>query len=323
MVRLPIAFLALFLGVALAGTVQFGFEGSYSTNIKGGSLNICVDGAKVQGAYNEVGIIRGGINADGKVQGDFFQAGSGNCIRGQFELELTGYGVEGFFICSGKPGVTTITAVRTSPFRPSNSQCALTTDAITTLEGNWGTNELPLDLCFRTPDDDNGDDDDDTVQGSMQVKLLDGTIRNQFVTGYWGLDGKVFSGTWYQNFNAGAILMYIRDTGDIDYTYWSGLLFDNGDTYIDYNQINNPERHGFGTIPGPRSTTTFATCTSFEVLQTYVLKNLPTPRDNYYNFIDEEYLPENIRYQVPLSESSTGILSSCLAVLVVLVVILF
>lgn len=218
--------------------------------------------------------------------------------------------------------MTTIQGVRTSSFRPLNSQCGLSFDGNVDLEGNWGDSILPLDLCFRTPDDDNGDDDDDTVQGSMQIVRPDGVIRDQFVTGYWGFDGKIFSGTWYQNFNAGAILMYLRDNGDIDYTWWTGLLYDNGDTYIDYAQMNNPEKHGFGTIKGPRATTTFDACTTYEVLQTYVLENLPNPRDNYYHFIDQAYLPDVLRYVVPESESSAVALTVTVT-LVVIVAFLF
>lgn len=319
MVRSSIAFLVVLLGVALAGTVQFGYEGTYTTNVKGGYLFICQNGVRIQGSYNEVGLIKGGVDEDGKLNGEFFQAGSGNCIRGKFQLELTSWGVEGFFICSGAPGVITIQGVRTSSFRPTNSQCALSFDGNVDLQGNWGDSILPLDLCFRTPDDDNGDDDDDTVQGSMQVVRPDGVIRDQFVTGFWGYDGKVFTGTWYQNFNAGAILMYLRENGDIDYTWWTGLLFDNGDTYIDYAQINNPAKHGFGTIKGPRATTTFDACTTYEVLQTYVLENLPNPRDNYYHFVDQAYLPDVLRYVLPESESSAVAIRMSMILLVIAV----
>jgi len=282
------------------------FEGTYTTN-HGGLLHICQDGVKVQGYFNDVGIIQGGVTPNGrKVNGQFFLAGYGNCIRGTFELELTGDGVEGFFVCSAQAGVTPIVAPRLNVFRPTDAQCALlwenpkvsgTVNITNTLEGHWeDTNHLPLDLCFRSLGNDNV-----TVSGSMTVQNPHGLIALQYVTGFHSDQGRIFSGTWFQDFNAGAIMIWLRNNGDIDYTWWTGLIYNDGHTYIDYSQLRNRFRHGGGTIQGPRIDTTYDNCTKQEILERYVLKNLRSisddDDDNYYYFIDDDYLDHHqIRY---------------------------
>ena len=256
----------------------------------------------------------------------------GNCIRGNFELELTSWGLEGFFICSGRPGVVTVQATKLHPFRPTDSQCGLIWEEKTdTLEGRWTdalNNDLYADICFRNPDDDNGDDDDETVQGSLKVVSPTGEVVDTFISGFWGKDGRILSATWYQDLTAGAILMWLRNNGDIDYTWWTGLVYDNGDTFIEYAQATNPLYHGTGTYkPSANRTTTFDECKSNEILQYFVLKNLPRDDDdNYYYFLDTQYIePENIRYFAQLStdNSATGISVSLAAIFVGVLALIF
>lgn len=280
-------------------------------------MYICQNGDFIHGYSDESFIFRGTRDVFDVLTGNFYQAGSGPCATGTFELDLTTWGVEGFYICSnGK--VNTWSAVRMSEFRPSPEQCAtLWNDDDIDLEGRWENDDrLFLDLCFRDPDDDGGDDDDETVQASFQYLDEEGVAVDVFATGFWYEEGKIFTGTWYQDFLGGPIMMFLRDNGDINYTAWTGLFQQEGRTFLDGSQINN-ELHTVGHWNAPRTTSTSNQCTRYEVLQTFVLKNLraivDSDDDNYYYFIDEEYLSSSrIEYRAYAetdSPASTTIIS--------------
>lgn len=304
------------------------FEGTYSSEF-GLGMYICQNGDNIHGYSDESFLFRGEIDELDVAKGEFILAGEGNCQSGSFELDLTSWGVEGFYICdNGK--VVAISGVKQSPFRPTNNQCAtLWVDDDLDLQGRYlDENSLTLDLCFRDPDDDGGDDDDETVQGSLRRLDSNGNVVDQFVTGFWYDNGKIFTGTWYEEFNAGAVLMYLRDNGNVDYTYWTGLLRQEGNTVIDGNQAYNHAFHRTGTWPGPRSTTTFNECTKFEVEQTFVLQNLRAIEDddddNYYYFVDTQYLDlSDIEYQrvsTTGSASTIAISFSCIVFAILAVI---
>merc|ERR1712137_1542765 len=112
-----------------------GFEGTYTSEF-GLGMFICQDGNFVYGYSDESFLFRGTVDALDVMTGTFYKAGSGPCATGTIELDLTTWGVEGFYICSnGK--VVTMSSVRLNEF---------------------------------TPDDDGGDDDDETVQTSFQLQ---------------------------------------------------------------------------------------------------------------------------------------------------------
>jgi len=153
MVRISVAlFVLILVSFSISGTIKFnGFEGIFTSNL-GGYIYLCQDGQKVEGTFSEAALLKGGINQIGDLQGEFYMAGAGSCFRGTFQLELTSYGVTGFYICNSRPGVNVLEGVRVNQFRPTDAQCARSYDysnRILTLEGHWGTTTYPLDLCFR------------------------------------------------------------------------------------------------------------------------------------------------------------------------------
>jgi len=116
----------------------------------------------------------------------------------------------------------------------------------------------------------------------------------------------------------------LRDNGNVDYFWWTGLVKQGGQTYIDGLQLNDPNLHGRATFNGPRSTITAADCTRFEVLKTFVFTNLP-PRndDNYYYFVDTEYL-DSAKFVYLYVENEAGQLAiSLLFIALISVVALF
>jgi len=238
--------------------------------------------------------------------------GTGPCATGTIELDLTTWGVEGFYICSnGK--VVTMSSVRLNEFTPNDAQCArLNQDDDIDLEGRFQNKDrLFVDLCFRDPDDDGGDDDDETVQTSFQLQNREsGETEDYFAAGFWYESGRVFVGTYYKDFLAGPLLMYLTPDGDVHYSIWTGLFKQEGETFLDGSQANNPALHWTGHFQGPRSSSTANQCTRFEVLQTFVLKNLRAIQDDdedYYYFIDEKYLSYSaIEYLNLLSDSSSA-----------------
>jgi len=313
MFRFTVALLVLFCVGAAYGNhgarVLLGsFEGTYSSPF-GLGMYICQNGNSVHGYSDESFIFRGTVDQFDVFTGNFYQAGSGPCSTGTIELDLTSWGVEGFYICqNGK--VNTMSSVRQSGFRPTAHQCAtLWSDDDTDLEGRFQNNDrLFLDLCFRDPDDDGGDDDDETVQLSYQVNV-DGDIVDVFASGFWYSNGKIFVGTYYQDFVAGPILMYLSQDGDVQYSWWTGLFQQEGRTVLQGSQANNAELHGTGHFNGPRSSSTASQCTRFEILQTFVLKNLRAIADDdedYYYFIDEKYLSRSEIEYVRVSSSSSA-----------------
>jgi len=169
--RLPL--LLCFLGAALS--VQIGsYEGVYTSHFNPlGGLYMCQNDRLVYGFDAEFFMIRGYVNDDGELIGNFYQAGSGNCAAGTIALTQTEYGFIGFYICGGNGQKYEYNADRLSVFRPLDTRCAVLSTDDTTLEGRYlDSANNPLDLCFRDPDDDAGDDDDETVQGSYQRKKL-------------------------------------------------------------------------------------------------------------------------------------------------------
>jgi len=307
-----LAVLALFCLGALANHIQLGnFQGTYTSEFGLGTF-MCQDGDEVYGYSDEYLLFHGTVDALDVLTGEFHQPGTGPCAFGTFELDLTSWGAEGFYICQNGV-INYLNFVKETILRPSAAQCGrLSTDRNLNLEGRYiNTNLLTLDLCFRDPDDDAYDDDDETVQGSLQ-REENGVIIDQYITGFWHDNGKIFSGTWYEEFNAGAVMMYLRDNGNVDTTYWTGLFRNEGETFIDGTHANDATRHHVGTWPGPRVTSLASQCTKFEVLENVVLTNLrPDDDDNYYYFVDTIYMdPSDIRYVVVESDGAASIVAS-------------
>jgi len=311
MLRLTVAFFALLCISTVYGNhgarVLLGsFEGTYSSPF-GLGMYICQNGNQVHGYSDESFIFRGTVDQFDVLTGNYYQAGTGPCATGTFELDLTTWGVEGFYICSnGK--VNTMSSVRQSGFRPNAHQCAtLWSDDDIDLEGRFQTDDRRfLDLCFRDPDDDGGDDDDETVQASFELEGNDDS-SDVFASGFWYESGKIFIGTYYREFVGGPIMMFLNNDGDVSYTWWTGLFKKEGQTVLDGSQAHIHELHQTGKWNGPRSSSLSNECTRYEVLQTFVLKNLRAIEDDdedYYYFLDERYMSASDIEYVRVSSSS-------------------
>jgi len=305
---------------------QVNFEGTYTLS-DGSSLFLCQTGSGVQGSFSELGLIRGTVSSDGQtLKGTFWAAGSeGSCNTGDITLALTDFGLTGNSNCNGdKSNTKAWSADRVDSFTPSDLSCALISTDGSTLEGYWlNSDNLALNLCFTTA----SNADSDTVKASLQRVDHDGVTVNWYLTGQWVDSGRIFLGTYYQDLAAGAVLFWLSDNGDVNYYWWTGLL--RGDTYIDLNQLNNPYKHGVESYQLPAGnqaahTTNYASCNAFDILQTYVLTNLPIDEDNYYYFVSTEYLEDivNVRatsFQFDTASNASIISLSFLLVLVVLV----
>lgn len=245
----------------------------------------------------------------------------GPCVRGTFEFDMTTDGFSGFYTCQYLEGSRAWDAQRTSIFRPPDSQCALLYKPDTLdLEGEWidaSNSALNIDICFQDPDD-----DDETVKASLQHRTSAGVIEDWFIAGTWYNDGKILQGTWYTDLNAGAIMLYLRNNGNIDYFWWTGLVFDSGQTYIDYLQLGDITNHGRGTFNGPRSQIVYEDCSKYEVLEKYVKVNLPRDDDdNYYYFIQTYYLDHYLfNYLVP--DGATTMTASLIVIIAGLIAVL-
>jgi len=280
----------LFFSFSLcAEEVLYSFEGVYSSDF-GAGLYVCQDANFIRGSWDELGILVGTV--DGNVAtGSYWIAGTGPCVRGQFTWTLTSEGFEGSRTCQFTDDVYPWKADQFSLFRPTNSECALlyNADGGLDIEGEWTDREqLALDVCFIDPLKDQFGTD---AQVSFQKRNTEGAIVNWYAEGLWGNDGKIFQGTYYYDLNAGAILIFLRDNGNIDYFWWTGIIRTRGQTYIDELQLHDPSLHGRGTFNGPRTAITATDCAQFEVLKTFVFTNLPEDDDNdYYYFVDTSYL---------------------------------
>jgi len=304
---------------------QVNFEGTYVLS-DGSSLYLCQTGTDIQGSYSELGLIRGSSSDGQTLKGTYWIAGVGNCVVGDITFALTDFGLTGSSNCDGDSSVKQqLSANRVDSFRPSDLACGLISTSGNTLEGFWeNSDNLPLNLCFTNPTN----ADSDTVKASLQRVDHDGVTVNWYLTGQWLDSGRIFLGTYYQDLAAGAVLFWLSNTDEVNYYWWTGLIHDSGDTFIDLNQLNNPYKHGVESYQLPPGndaahTTNFASCSSFDILQTFVLANLPIDNDNYYYFVSTEYLENivNIRPTSQLDNTSNAVVIS-LSFLLVLIVLL-
>jgi len=131
-----------------------------------------------------------------------------------------------------------------------------------------------------------------------------------FFAAYHYLGGRIAKGTWFEDYNGGSWLVFIRNTGEVKIWKWTGLLGDRGATYIDYIQKNEPEYHQVSSLTGPVSTTN-AQCDRNLNLELFVLKNLdvvfPGNENGFYYFLDSQI--SNPAYEID-NQSAVLILSA-------------
>jgi len=252
--------------------------------------------------------------------GDFYEAGTGSCIHGTFEIHLTSWGFTGFKTCGGVEFV--FEEVRTNSYRPSDEQCAML-DRVTpiSIEASWETKEgYPLDGCLSN----------EFAGISYLRKNETGAFADPLIAGFIDgtqfLSGKVVSGTWYEKDSAGPILLFVRNTGILQAYRWTGLLGDQGRTVLDRTQSRQESKHFVYTWDVYAGESLGSQCFRFEIIMTELLDNLPEDDDDYYFFINSDYFDIEIepRYYYNTDVSSDGsILSFSLFVIIVSIFSLF
>lgn len=321
MIRAQFVLFALLLCGIAYGQIYENFEGTYTSQY-GLGLYVCQNGNFVQASYDEAGLIRCTVNAQtGLCEGHFWEAGSGLCNTGAFQMQITANGINGNYTCNGIDGIFEFNEHQMSNFRPTDNQCALLSysdgyddddEDDYTLEGRWSDkDDLPTDICFL-------DDDDDRDIGQVVMSydyMLDGEATEGYVSGFHSLDGKIAIGTWYEDLNAGAIIYFVRNNREVGAYWWTGLVGRRGYTFIDPAQANNPDFHDVISF-NDRAATEQSVCERYSILKRFVLKNVrftDDDEDGYY-FVDPYFQPEvNIAeaygYFATSSSSSTLIAS--------------
>jgi hypothetical protein len=310
------------------------FEGTYDDEY-GGNLYVCQNGNVLQGAYSEVGVVNG-IVADNKVTGKFFQAGYSDCNIGTFEWTLTDEGFEGNYTCNNIPGTFPWVQKKYDVFRPSDDQCALLYDGDGSTQGHWTieNGHWTLDSCFTSADA----EDQFTVHVSYQTEN-DGEVHPNvgLIHGFSVFNGKIFVGTWYEDFVGGAVLGFLNIKQELVLYYWTGLAGRQGGSIIDAEELHVPEYHWITKYHNSQKTS-LAQCTRNEYLSDYVNNALYYYQDGnlqYVYFVYNpslqfdvdvgfdaiDYLDTNYYINVILSANSSNYLN--LSVLAVVVALFF
>jgi len=282
------------------------FEGNYDS--EGEKLYFCINGNILQGSIGESAILNGVVSSDGQsANGTIYIAGLSNCDQGMFFINRTAEGFSGYHTCNRLPGVKApLSGRKLSAFRPTDAQCALvypTPDL--TLEGRWvDQNGQTYDICFKS-----------SSSGDNYTAHISYTTSNSgsyyypnqgFMAAYHELSGRVVKGTWYEDYNAGAMLMYLNNNGEIILWKWTGLLGHQGATYFDYKQKNLPDMHEVLTLTGP-SLTTNAQCDRNKKLDNFVLENLQNVFSNqngeFYYFLNTYISNPVYRADVPVDSA--------------------
>ena len=150
-----------------------------------------------------------------------------------------------------------------------------------TLDGSWkDIHGHAMDICvteqrfqlsyLRDPDNEQG-------------PLIDG-----YAIGTTFVNGKVLSGTWYEEDSAGAIILFYRDNGELQYWRWTGLLGNQGRTIIDLSQYYNRKLHRTVYYPSMSGNATPKECARFNIVKDYVLATLRQDDGDYYYFVEDD-----------------------------------
>jgi len=267
------------------GTLEGQFSSNLATNIY-----FCINGELLQGSASQFMIVNANLTNNGKTAtGNFYQAGISNCDTAAFSISTTDEGFTGTYTCNRIHGTFQWTGKKVSAFRPTDDQCALLyLNDNFTLEGRWtDSNGYNLDICFKT----STSTDIYTVHASYDTKNSGAYYypNTGFLAGFHFLSGRVIKGTWYEDYDGGAWLVFIRNTGEVVIWKWTGLIGHKGATFIDQIQYNEPDYHSVTIWNGPVSTTN-AQCDRSRNLNAFVLDNLqsvyPYNDNGLYYFLD-------------------------------------
>ena len=243
------------------------FEGTYDDEAYGGNLFLCQNGDTIQGQYSEVGIING-VVSNNTASGKFFQAGFNDCNIGTFEWTLTDEGFEGTYTCNNIPGSFDWIAKKYDVFRPTDDQCALLYDGDGSIQGHWTieNGHYTLDSCFT-----NGTITDQfTVHASYQTENDGETYPNVgSVHAFSVFNGKIFVGTWYEDFVGGPVMGYLNGKQELVVNFWTGLAGRQGGSVIDNTELHVPDYHWITKYHNSYKTSV-AQCTRNDYLAEYV-----------------------------------------------------
>lgn len=214
-----------------------------------------------------------------------------NCDAGPFQMNLTDEGFTFLGQCNRLPLLPVFeTARKVNTFRPTDDQCELLyVGNDTTLEGNW--NEVKsgrsLDICFKTSDPKNSF----TVHASYDTVNENSYYYPNvgFFEGFHFVEGKIMHGTWYEDFNGGSWLAFLRNTGELKIFKWTGLMGTKGATIFTPDQYRQADLHSIETYSN-RDVTDYAACNRNRKISTFVLENLPVVypyhANGFYYFLD-------------------------------------
>eukprot|EP00168_Porphyra_purpurea_P014834 TRINITY_DN4360_c0_g1_i1.p2 TRINITY_DN4360_c0_g1~~TRINITY_DN4360_c0_g1_i1.p2 ORF type:complete len:387 (-),score=114.38 TRINITY_DN4360_c0_g1_i1:43-1149(-) len=308
---------------AAPAVVLGSLQGTYTSDTAyGQALYICVDGGRLQGSYDEVGVFNGEVDDDGVAAGNWYEAGTGACTSGTFRIAPTAFGFSGTFTCGDGGEEFAWEEDRISNFRPSDERCALLDlDDDEDAAGRWldGHNN-PTDFCV--------------FGGAGEASYLreqDGDSsptpkREGYVEAQAHERGKVLTGTWYEELVGGAALYYRRDNGELHAQFWTGLRGVLGDTVIDPSQLRDEERHWHVSLTGPFFPASTGDCGRFAPVKQYVLVNAPKTDDDdgIYYFVGSDYFTSDFPfYEYPESSNSAAALPFAAAALAAAALALF
>jgi len=284
-----ICFLSLIAIVYTQNYAQIAtFEGTYNDPFYGGKLYLCQNGNLLQGSYSQAGMIIGTV-ANGTATGKYFQAGNNQCNIGKFTWQLTDEGFTGTYTCNGISGTFPWVAKKYDVFRPSDENCALLHEGNNNVIGHWRNEVEPgyyIDICNRTAKS----GDNSTIHASYDTYNEGSYYPNQgYISGHSVFNSKIFVGTWYEDFEGGAVLGYINIREELVLWYWTGLAGRQGGSILDASEYNVPDYH-WVTRYSHSLRTSAVQCDRFIYLQDYVLDGLYYYQ-NYLGYIYFAYDP--------------------------------
>jgi len=284
MKSLAVIFLLSFVAfVCSQNFAQIGtFEGTYNDLAYHGHTYICQNGDVIQGSFSQVAIVNGIVSGN-TASGKIYQAGLNDCTMGTFNWTLTDEGFEGTYTCNNIPGTFPWVAKKYDVFRPTDDQCALLYDGDANTQGHWTIegDSYTIDAYIT-----NGTISDDyTLRASYQTENSGETYPNiGYIAGYSVFSGKIFIGTWYEDFRGGAVMGFLNIRQELVLYFWTGLAGRQGASIIDASELHVPDYHWVSTYHNSVKTTV-AQCERNSFLQPYVLDAL-----YYYVDGDIEYI---------------------------------
>jgi len=288
--------------VALSAAQSSVWTGSYTGARYGGLTHFCVDPRtnQLQGSYSEAGLLQGEVNST-HAWGRFYEAGTPdpdrelNCNTGFFMVQPNNNGFFGSWKCEGEDYYDDDEGLLFHGFhsnanRPSDEECCLLdhSNSDVNVAGEWANADGSYTFVACT--------DDDDWQASYirpDETATYGEGRTGYVDGFETfLDRKVCIGTWYENFKGGAMLAFVRESGDLGIFQWSGLKGKEGATVIDpFDYADDTDHFVFNL---EHLTQDESNCDQYRGLESFVLGHLPDDdTDASYFFVGDDLFDDD------------------------------